>query len=148
MNLIKITLFFIFINCLWGCQQGTKGIQIKDINNLNPHSKELTTHFDDLVGFESIQNKSNYRFVEEPNSKQSYVEGEGQDAEGNHVIFRSNCTTDQSGEYLVLVMGSTGESCSGNNCSKCSFAIEGGCNCNKTAPPNEGSAYCNHTIAK
>jgi len=92
----------------------------------------------------------NFSITEDQLLNKSYIQGEGIDEDGNHVVFRTEVEIKQlkNGDYqFAPTLPNPGESCTGVNCSKCAFAEGGGCTCEKIGSDGGGSSYCNHTIS-
>jgi len=96
--------------------------------------------------FKEINLKSDYEIKFANYNNAYYLNGRGFDNDGGHVIFRQQVkiTKIKDGSQKLELMRN-GESCTGVNCKKCSFAADGGCNCDRAGEVGKPS-YCNHII--
>ncbi len=89
-----------------------------------------------------------------PNSFQLWTDEEGLyyltaqgTIQGKAVILKVDLEMRAGGYHTPF--SPMGESCTGVNCSKCTFLKGGGCGCGSMGTPLEpGGGYCNHTITK
>lgn len=101
-----------------------------------------------------VTNISLVELVESKMEKGSYyLYAEGADKsptaeEGQILIMRFTTEVNDGKVYLDFTKSNVlGESCSGDNCSKCAFKTGGGCKCEKVINALK-PAGCNHTITK
>lgn len=137
----KLLVCIIMVIAVSNCY--SQKITVKDKNDLSPYAKELTNLFNTVDFFKDITNKGEYTFVTDENTGKSYVVGTGKTINGNHATFRSSASY-RSQKLKINVNRS--ETCLGDNCGKCKFAITGGCECENADSNNKGAAGCNHSI--
>jgi hypothetical protein len=139
----KLILISMSVLLTFSCSANDVRINKNDIQKHKHEIIEYAKSFDILSGLVEF---NNFKFVSE--SEQGYVYGEAKSSNGEDVVFRFTVILD--GDYLILASGAgaTGESCSGNNSSKCAFATNGGCECKKVGSLTGGSSYCNHSISR
>ncbi|MGC9331946.1 MAG: hypothetical protein ACP5DZ_08745 [Bacteroidales bacterium] len=134
--------FFVF-----SCQTDKTKIVVDDINNLESISDELINHFKKISICKDIENMGNFKYYKDSIGNE-YIEGDGlilMDDEKHNVVFRSPVLKYANNNLTISL---SGESCTGINCSKCSFKPRGGCKCEKEGSLLGGASYCNHSISK
>jgi hypothetical protein len=94
-----------------------------------------------------VKEMKNFQIITD--SGKTFIQANGVTAEGNFILFRREImmTIDSNGSIVMNFLSLT-ESCSGVNCEKCSFGIDGGCKCEKVGSIQGGASYCNHTISR
>ena len=123
-------------------------VVVENLNDLSPNKAAFTAIFQKTDIFQEIKKMQNFSFEEDKKLNKKYVQGIGY-KDGDFVVFRMETLVNPSGNNYILKMLKAGETCTGINCRKCSFATGGGCDCNRMGDVHTGSeAYCNHTITK
>lgn len=127
-------------------------LKIEPNKPLSDYRPNITGQLSKFKLIENINDIKDYEinYVDLYNSY--FIQGRGVNAEGNSLLFRQEIALKKLKDGSQIINFGPGtdpisETCTGVNCSHCSFAAEGGCDCSTGIDPNKPSG-CNHTITK
>ncbi|WP_452220995.1 hypothetical protein [Lacinutrix salivirga] len=152
------SLFFVFF--LFNCDSKKEKKESENLTTLSKYdlkiekNKDLNTYASNLRGkilksdiFKDLNNIKDFEIKYVDLYKSDYLYGKALDSDGNHIVFRQKIEVSKHKDgSQTLRFLSDGEKCTGVNCSKCSFASDGGCECDRAGEPTQ-SSYCNHSTS-
>jgi hypothetical protein len=97
--------------------------------------------------FELFENSNPNTFELWTDAEEQYFLTAKGTIDGKAIIIKVNLEMRVGGGFYTP-LAPQGESCTGVNCSQCSFVKSGGCGCKTIGNPSEGGGYCNHTTTK
>lgn len=119
----------------------------KSLSDYRPNITGQLTKFKIIEGLNDIKDyEINYVSFHDA----YFIQGRGFDKDGNSVLFRQQIGLKKLKDGTKIIdfnpgKDPIGETCASVNCSKCSFAADGGCDCSQGINQSE-PAGCNHTI--
>ncbi len=158
-NIFKITTSLFLAISILSCNskdnksdltENTSLITVKSMNDISSKQSVLQKEFKTIKLFKGIKEMKNFTVTEDSILNKKFIQGEGVDENDNYVVFRTEVKIKKlkNGMYGFNLLTDVSESCTGVNCSKCSFAQGGGCECKKVGSAVGGASYCNHSISK
>ena len=127
-------------------------LRIEPNKKISDYRSNITGQLSKFKITEGVNNIKDYEINYVAVHDAYFIQGRGVDNEGNNVLFRQEIELKKlkDGSQVINFRPDPdpiGETCTGVNCSHCSFADEGGCDCNQGIDPTK-PAGCNHKITK
>ncbi|MDX1272746.1 hypothetical protein [Bizionia paragorgiae] len=155
-TLVSLCLVFFLFNCSSENEkESNENLTTLSKDDLKiEKNKDLNTYASNLRGkilksdiFKDLNTIKDFEIKYVDLYKSDYLYGKALDSDGNHVVFRQKIEVSKHKDgSQTLRLLPIGEKCTGVNCSKCSFANDGGCDCDRAGEPTQ-SSYCNHSTS-
>lgn len=123
-------------------------LEVANLDDISTKEDEIIAHMIKNPLLKNVNNIRDVIYYFNKTDGNEYIEAVGDNQEGGFTSIRVKVQTKSisSGKYLLKIAMAF-DTCSGVNCSKCSFNNDGGCDCGRTGDILGGASYCNHSTS-
>lgn len=125
----------------------TKEITVASLDDLYPYESVIIKHLTQNPILEGVNNIRDIIYNYNEANDKEYIEAIGDNNDDGLTTIRVEVhkVSIEAGFRVSLTMSF--DTCSGVNCSKCSFKNDGSCKCDKIGSVQGGASYCNHSTS-
>jgi len=127
-------------------------ITVSDLGDLSAEESTIIEHFNRNALFDGLSNYSEIIYVYNDTNGKEFIEAIADNEESGLTTLRVEVQSQEvesqsASSRFMISLSMSADTCSGVNCSKCSFTKDGGCKCDKIGSINGGASYCNHSTS-
>jgi len=123
-------------------------VVVANLDDISIKENEIIAHMMKNSLLKGVNNIRDVAYYLNKTDGNEYIEAVGDNKEGGLTSVRAKVQTKKiSAENYLLRISMTIDTCSGVNCSKCTFNDDGECDCDKIGNTNGEASYCNHSTS-